>query len=776
MGGDLAPGTPPVARPGGPYRWTAGRPIRFDGSTSTDDLGTLEYAWDFGDGTTSTGASSFHTYVSPGTYTATLTVTDDDGMTDTQTFSVVMDDPVLEKPVAWIDAAGVSISGNSLAKTASDGWGNAGAISARTIVSSDGYVSFIASETNKGRVVGLGTGDSGPVHTDVDYGLLLRTDGQVAIHESGLFRGLFGSYAAGDVFRVGVESGVVRYRKNGAPLHTSAIVPTFPLLTDAALYHAGATITAAVMGGNLSPSTPPVARTGLGPYRWTAGRNMRFDGTASSDVDGTVVSWLWDFGDGGTAASADPLHTYATPGTYTATLTVTDDEGLPNTAAVAIVIDDPALEQPVSWAGPMGVSVSGSSLTKTAGDGWGNAGAASMRRITYGDGYALFTAAQTDKGRVFGLGNLDVDQTQTDVEYGLLLRNDGLVAVLESGVSRGVFGTYTAGDVFRIGVESGSVRYRKNGALLFTSAVPPAYPLVADTAFYHAGATVADAAMGGPLPILFTSHRDGVRGLFTMDADGGNVQPLTIAPGLEIPRWAVWSPDGSRAAYSRVTDMACTEECPERVFVVNADGSGNVQVTPSSTYGYHPSWSPDGTQLLFSRLYDWSMCLFFGTCHTDLFRTNADGSGLVQITPADASDQYFASWSRDGSKVALTSRDSDGDEEIFVMDADGSGMTQLTFDTSLDYFPRWSPDGSKIVFSSTRDSASGDIYVMNADGSDPVRLTHEGGWGASWSRDGKRILFGSTRDGNPEIYSMAPDGTGQTNLTNHPGNDHFPSN
>ncbi len=85
------------------------------------------------------------------------------------------------------------------------------------------------------------------------------------------------------------------------------------------------------------------------------------------------------------------------------------------------------------------------------------------------------------------------------------------------------------------------------------------------------------------------------------------------------------------------------------------------------------------------------------------------------------------------SRIAFSS-DRDGNYEIYVMNADGSGQTRLTDNEALEWFPTWSPDGRRIAFSSDRDG-NWDIYVMNADGSGQTRLTDNEGWDLlpSWS-------------------------------------------
>jgi hypothetical protein len=98
---------------------------------------------------------------------------------------------------------------------------------------------------------------------------------------------------------------------------------------------------------------------------------------------------------------------------------------------------------------------------------------------------------------VFGLGNGDSGQGYDDIEYAILTHaGTGQLYVFEAGAYRAAGGTYAPGDKLRVSVEGGSVKYRKNGALLYGSGVAPSYPLNVDTSLYSPGATVAGAKIG----------------------------------------------------------------------------------------------------------------------------------------------------------------------------------------------------------------------------------------------------------------------------------------
>jgi PKD repeat protein len=95
------------------------------------------------------------------------------------------------------------------------------------------------------------------------------------------------------------------------------------------------------------PNEPPVADPN-GPYAALVGETVTFDGSASSDSDGTIVAYDWDFGDGNTGTGVSPTNAYAAPGTYTVTLTVTDDAGATDTASTTATIGEVPNEPPVA--------------------------------------------------------------------------------------------------------------------------------------------------------------------------------------------------------------------------------------------------------------------------------------------------------------------------------------------------------------------------------------------------------------------------------------------
>jgi TolB protein len=102
---------------------------------------------------------------------------------------------------------------------------------------------------------------------------------------------------------------------------------------------------------------------------------------------------------------------------------------------------------------------------------------------------------------------------------------------------------------------------------------------------------------------------------------------------------------------------------------------------------------------------------------------NADGTGQTNISNNPAND-FGPSWSPDGTKIIFASyRDAITNRDLYVMNADGSNPTRLTNDPEDETWPSWSPDGTKIAFQSQSEGENEVIYVMNADGSEQTNIS-----------------------------------------------------
>ncbi|SEI02395.1 MULTISPECIES: PKD domain-containing protein [unclassified Leifsonia] len=308
--------------------------VNVDGTASNDPDGTIaSYAWDFGDGATASTATASHTYAAGGTYTVALTVTDNQGSTNTASkqVTVVANQP----PVASFTSSVSNLTASFDASASSD---------------PDGTVASYAWDFGDGTT---GTGVN-PTHTYGSAGTftvtLTVTDNQ----------GLAGTPAQ------------------------NPVTTTLP------------------------PNQPPVASFTAS----TNGLTVSVDGTGSSDPDGTIAGYAWDFGDGATATTATASHAYASGGTYTVTLTVTDNRGGTNAAT-----------KPVTVTAPPPAAIASDTFERTSASGWGSAdlggawtGAGSATAYSVGGGTGqIVGAAGSTKTQL--LNTVSSSNTDTTVQF-----------------------------------------------------------------------------------------------------------------------------------------------------------------------------------------------------------------------------------------------------------------------------------------------------------------------------------------------------------------------
>jgi Tol biopolymer transport system component len=211
-------------------------------------------------------------------------------------------------------------------------------------------------------------------------------------------------------------------------------------------------------------------------------------------------------------------------------------------------------------------------------------------------------------------------------------------------------------------------------------------------------------------------------------------------------RDAAWSPDGTHLLFTREFDQS-----PSQLVIVDADGRKPVVLRTGEVSA--PTWSPDGRRVAFissswpKGADDWV---------SDVFVVDRDGSGLTQIT-GTPDDEGDLDWSASGLLAFRRTSDPSTDEtyEIWTMLPDGSQLRRLTGEGQPGAAPDWAPGGDALTF--VRDGA---VWTMSAAGTEATQLAT--GHSPVWAPDGSVIAYISADDG--AIHTISPTGTGDVRI------------
>ncbi len=305
----------------------------FDARTSTDSDGTItDWAWDFGDGTTGSGATTTRTYSAAGTYTVELTVTDDDGAAAVSSQTVTVTEPPNSAPTASFSATVDKLSASFDATGSTD---------------ADGTIASYAWDFSDG------TTATGP-----------------------------------------------------SPTHVFGAAGTYPVvLTVTDDDGATGTLTKDVV---VVANARPVANF----TATTSGLTLALDSAGSSDSDGSLAGFSWDFGDGSPGGSgAKTTHVYSTGGTYQVALTVTDNDGASTTLTKPVVVSGFLARDAFDRV------VSGGFGPADTGGAWTTSGGASSFSVSGGKGrVTLPTAGAARSANLATVASIDTD-VQADASW-----------------------------------------------------------------------------------------------------------------------------------------------------------------------------------------------------------------------------------------------------------------------------------------------------------------------------------------------------------------------
>lgn len=360
-----------------PDAGTAPLSVDFDASASTAPAGAtiVSYSWDFGDGNVGAGELISHTYQAEGSYTASLTVEDSNGNTDAATASITVDPMPSEDPVAAFTATPTSgtvpleVSLDATASIPPDGetitsysWdlgdGNtaSGVTASHTFAAEGAYtvtlivVASNGNEDTETAIITVNPEPAGDTMHIVDITTALVKSGGTGTVEATVVV----QDQDGNPVEAATVSGTFSGDLSGADTAVTSSNGEAVLISDSFtarptdLGICVDTITHATLNYDPNANADPgfACEGGGGNIAPTAAFSFAADVLTvtftdeSTDADGTVASWSWDFGDGNTASEQNPVHAYAANGTYIVALTVTDDLGATGATSQAVTVND----------------------------------------------------------------------------------------------------------------------------------------------------------------------------------------------------------------------------------------------------------------------------------------------------------------------------------------------------------------------------------------------------------------------------------------------------
>jgi Tol biopolymer transport system component len=421
----------------------------------------------------------------------------------------------------------------------------------------------------------------------------------------------------------------------------------------------------------LGDNEPPVADAGADQIVDVCDI-VYFNGSGSYDPDGTIERYEWDFGDGSPIkVEVGPRHIYNTPGNYTATLAVTDNNNATDTDTCMITVF-PSNQPPIADAGSDQTVNEGDTIQFDASASHDPDGAILSYHWDLGDGTeytssgipSIFTQVTTNP-------NVDVDPRWNP-----------------------------QGD--RIVFESTRSDYKRDLWTIYRDGASP-QKLIGDYGWYE---RFPAWSPDGTKILYSRGLNDGSYqnyDLWVVNSDGTN--PYAIRSTSMDERLGDWTPDGNKIVFIGLTSPGNYD-----VYIMDADGTNPIQLTHDPSWDNHARVSPDGTKITFNSK---------RTGSSEIWVMDIDGSNQHQITFDPGHENCYPDWNPDGSKIIFTKYDG-STSHLWMINLDGSSPVQQTTGNSYNDLADWHTNGN-ITFRSTR-SGNMDIWILEL-GKDPDPTT-----------------------------------------------------
>ncbi len=408
----------------------------------------------------------------------------------------------------FTDLVRTEFNGVTIKKTDNKNKWDAGGFSTASI-QNNGFAETTISQTNKTRIFGLSATNNRNKNKidDIEYAIVLRNWGGGEIRESGSYKTGIGNYSIGDIFKIAIEDGIIRYYKNNTLLYESTAVPAIPQFVDLAFEQPDAEITDVKIVNTTNSVFTGINDNnpnGISTYQWYQNNELLSESasllTLNDFDDGDIIECRTVINSGqcsGTLVS-NKIQIYSSATEIESDLFISATSGTDG----CFIAEGGAI-----WKANIAsnILIDGNGVKKTQGYNTSNGGIYSENKV-YNNGYLEFQTSDPFSRKMLGLSSQDFGSSESTIQFAFYIESNGQLVVYENGSWKAEFSTITANDTLRIAVENNKVKYYLNSELLYLSDQTPALPLIADGTIQSIDGTFTNAIIANPTQGNFTAN------------------------------------------------------------------------------------------------------------------------------------------------------------------------------------------------------------------------------------------------------------------------------